>query len=327
MARVLVAGAGALGSVFGGFLRLAGHSVTLLGRPAHLDAIAERGLIIDGIWGEHHASGFDLAASASSVRSAFDTILIAVKSYDTGPMAAAVAPLLSASGFVVSLQNGLGNCEAIAQYVDQHRVLAARVIFGAAITAPGCVRVTVYAEPVLLGLWHGGQQIAAEQAASRWARELATSGIPTEYVADIRSALWGKVFYNAALNPLGALLGVHYGALGENADSRAIMDAAIDEAYSVALAEGVSLPWATAQDYRVKFYERLLPPTFHHRSSMLQDLERQRRTEVDAINGEIWKRGVKHGIATPVNQLLTRMVRARSAKATVGRQTSGDHNE
>ena len=147
--------------------------------------------------------------------------------------------------------------------------------------------------------------MASRRRRERGPTQFAAAGIPAAYCDDIRAALWGKVLYNAALNPLGALLGVHYGALGEQAHTRAIMDAVIDEAFAVAGAEGVQLPWASAAEYRAVFYGRLLPSTFHHRSSMLQDLERGRATEIDAINGQVWQRGAAHGIVTPVNEVLT----------------------
>src|SRR5262245_19489648 len=111
--RVLVAGAGALGSVFGGFLRKAGLDVTLLGRAAHLDTIAARGLRIDGIWGDHHVDGFAIATDTAALSGRFDAILLPVKSYDTSTVAAAVAPFLAADGVAISLQNGLGNVETL----------------------------------------------------------------------------------------------------------------------------------------------------------------------------------------------------------------------
>jgi 2-dehydropantoate 2-reductase len=302
-----------LGSVFGGLLRLAHHDVTLLGRAAHLEAIAARGLLIDGLWGEHRATGFTLATDAKALHGVFDAILTTVKSYDTVAMAGAVAARRAKDGVVISLQNGLGNVEAITAHVSPRHVLAGRVIFGAAGTAPGCVRVTVYADPVLIGPWQAGDDPQLDALARVWAGHFAAAGVPCDYSGDIQGALWGKVLYNAALNPLGALLGVHYGALGAQAHTRAIMDAVIDEVYAVATAEGVRLSWATPAAYRTVFYDRLLPATFDHRSSMLQDLERGRRTEIDAINGEVWKRGAAHGIVTPVNELLTRLVHAREA--------------
>ncbi len=312
-ARVLVAGAGALGLVFGALLRRAGHAVTLLGRAVHMDAIAAHGLHVEGVWGEHAATGFALARDTVELRGAFDAILITVKSYDTRAIAAAVAHLLAPQGAAISLQNGLGNVEALNEAVGPHRVLAGRVIFGAEAVASGRVRVTVYADPVLIGAWHSGADPQLDAQARLWAARFAAAGIPSAYCEDIEAALWGKVLYNAALNPLGALLGVHYGALGADPNARAVMDAAIDEAFHVATAEGVALPWVSAAEYRGVFYERLLPSTLHHRPSMLQDLERGRPTEIDAINGAVWRRGAVHGIVTPVNELLTRLVHAREA--------------
>ncbi len=318
LVRILVAGAGALGSVFGGLLQRAGHAVTLLGRGAHIEAIAAHGLHIGGLWGEHDVEDLHLATGAAQLRPDFDVTLITVKSYDTGAMARAVAPLLAPHGVMISLQNGLGNVEVLAEHVGDQRVLAARVIFGAEVTTPGRVRVTVYADPVLVGAWRPGTADHVVAAARQWAERFAAADIPSAYCDDIEAALWGKILYNAALNPLGALLGVHYGALSEDPKTRAIMDTVIDEAFRVAVAEGVALPWASAADYRAVFYDRLVPSTFHHRSSMLQDLERGRPTEVDAINGEVWKRGAAHGIVTPANELLTRLVHAREA-AGVGK--------
>src|ERR1043165_8932868 len=123
-ARVLVAGAGALGSVFGGFLQRAGHTVTLLGRGTPLDAIAADGLRIGGLWGEHVVRGFAVAHTAAALRPPFDAILITVKAYDTQAMADAVAPLLAPHGVMISLQNGLGNAEILAATAGAQRTLA-----------------------------------------------------------------------------------------------------------------------------------------------------------------------------------------------------------
>lgn len=277
-----------------------------------METIAAHGLRIDGLWGDHTVTGFSLATAPTALEGPFDLVVVSVKSYDTLPMAQAAGRLLAAGGTMLSLQNGLGNVEIIAQQVGETRVLAGRVIFGAESVAPGHVRVTVYADPVLIGAWPAVHDSALAAQARRWADALDAAGVPAQYTDDIIAALWGKVFYNAALNPLGALLGVHYGALGAHPDTRAIMDAAIDEAFAVAVAEGVALPWSTAAEYRAVFYGRLLPSTFDHRSSMLQDLERGRRTEIDAINGAVWQRAAARGTVTPVNEMLTRLVRARA---------------
>ena len=311
MTHILVAGAGALGCVFGGFLHRAGHAVTLLGRAAQIDAIAGKGLWIEGLWGEHQLTGLQLATRTPDVSAPVDAVLITVKSYDTRAIATTVAPLLAPEGVAISLQNGLGNVETLSDVFGGQRVLAGRVIFGAEAIALGRVRVTVYADPVLIGAWRQDAHSRLAAVARLWAERFAAAGIPSAYSDDIEAALWGKVFYNAALNPLGALLGVHYGALAEDPDTRAIMDVVIDEAFRVAVAEGVALPWASAATYRMMFYDRLVPSTYQHRSSMLQDLERGRLTEIDAINGAVWKRGAARGIVSPANELLTRLVHAR----------------
>jgi len=175
---------------------------------------------------------------------------------------------------------------------------------------PGRVRVTVEAAPVLVGSPEVSDA-ARTAAASRWAATLREAGIPAELTTSLLAELWAKLFYNAALNPLGALLGVPYGRLPEDPDARAIMDDAIEEAFAVARASGVRLAWPDAGAYRTLFYGALVPSTARHRSSMLQDLERGRPTEIDAINGYVTARGGALGIATPVNATLTRMIRAR----------------
>ncbi|GIW40900.1 MAG: 2-dehydropantoate 2-reductase [Candidatus Binatia bacterium] len=314
MARLLVAGAGALGSVFGALLRLRGHEVALLGRKPHLDAVERQGLFVDGIWGEHRAQGFSCFADPGAIDGDFDLVLVTVKSFDTERIADEVATRLRAQGFAVSLQNGLGNVETLERRFGPERTLGGRVIFGAEVVKPGHVRVTVYAEPVLLGAWEPGRFPSRDTAARRWAEEFAKSGIPCEYTENLRTAIWAKVFYNAALNPLGALLGVPYGALAESEATRGFMDHVIDEAYAVARAEGIPLPWPDAGAYRELFYSRLVPSTYDHRSSMLQDLERGRRTEIEAINGAVWRLAERHGMAAPYNEALTRLVRYREGR-------------
>ncbi len=308
--RVLVAGAGAVGSVVGGLLARAGHEVTLYGRRPHLDAIAARGLAIEGLWGEHRVGDLVGAVVVDDLAEPYDAILLTVKSYDTAAMLAAVAPLVAADGCVIALQNGLGNVEQVTAAVGEERALGGRVIFGAVVPAPGIARVTVFADPIALGAAVAGV-VRAEEQARAWAARFASAGVSTEYTEALQAHLWTKVVYNAALNPLGALLGRPYGALAADAEGRALMDAVIDECFAVARARGVMPLVADADAYREIFYGRLVPSTADHRSSMLQDLERARRTEIEAINGCIWRYGREAGIPTPVNATMTRLMRLR----------------
>jgi 2-dehydropantoate 2-reductase len=308
---ILVAGAGAIGSVVGGLLAAAGWPVTLLGRRAHLEAIRARGLAIEGLFGAHRVRGLECATEPAGLRGPFVAVFLTTKAWDTAAVATAGAPHLAADGILVSLQNGLGNVEAAARAVGARRVLGGRVIFGAELVEPGRARVTVFAEPVLLGSPDPGDRVR-QDAAAAWATQLAAAGIPSEPTDALVAELWGKVLYNAALNPLGALLGVSYGDLAAHSDARAVMDTVIEEAFAVARAEGVPLRWPDAAAYRAAFYGRLVPATADHRSSMLQDMERGRPTEVDAINGEVAARGAARGVPAPVNATLTRLIRARA---------------
>src|SRR3989449_9615 len=239
-----------------------------------MEAIGASGLAIDGLFGTHRVRGLGCATDPAQLDGPYAAVLMTVKAYDTAAMAAAVARHLARDGFLLSLQNGLGNVEAAARAIGAARVLGARVIFGAELVAPGHARVTVYADPVLIGSpdpTDGRRQ----DAAARWAAELSAAGIPAKLTGMLMAELWAKVLYNAALNPLGALLGVPYGDLPADRDTRMIMDAVIEEAFAVARAEGVELTWPDAAAYRDVFYGRLVPSTAAPRPSMRQDIVRR----------------------------------------------------
>jgi 2-dehydropantoate 2-reductase len=149
--RILVAGCGAIGSVFGCLLREAGHTVTLLGRESHLKAIRTGGLRLDGIWGDHYADGFELATQTTELSGVYDLVLISVKAYDTESMARDIYTVIDRDGLVVSLQNGLGNIETLAKIFGAERSLGANVLVGALIPEAGRATVTVQAAPIVIG--------------------------------------------------------------------------------------------------------------------------------------------------------------------------------
>ncbi|MCK9378050.1 MAG: 2-dehydropantoate 2-reductase [Syntrophobacterales bacterium] len=301
--RYLVMGAGALGSVFGGLLQQHGHTVAFIGRGAHFEQITTRGLALDGIWGEFQVGPVaPLSASAAE----FDVILLCVKSFDTQEACRRVRGLLAPRGLIVSVQNGLGNLEIIAREFGPARTIGARVIFGAQIIRPGLARVTVYAEPVLVGAMAPD---FSHPSLDRLAADLNAAGIPTLKVDNILTHLWGKVLYNCALNPLGAILGAPYGSLGDNLHTRELMRLIIEEIYRVAGARGVLLAPAEAAAYFKFFMEKLVPATAGHRPSMWQDLQAGRRTEIDALNGAICRYGQEVGMPTPYNDAISRLVR------------------
>ena len=309
-------GAGALGTVVGGLMAKAGHQVTLVGRQAHLHAIDSAGLRIIGIWGHHTVRGLTLREDVHALsRGDYDLIVIAVKSYDTEAAARAIARLVDDETLVCSYQNGLGNIESIAAVVGPEQCFGARVIYGARITEPGLVEVTVIAQPTALGCYEMGPPEKDVRAISS---EMDEAGLPTVFTDSIETVLWSKVAYNCALNPISALLNIPYGVVGET--SRALIEEVIRELYAVGAARGVALKPSTAEEYVDLFFDVLLPPTQEHYASMREDFLRKRRTEIGALNGAICRFAEEHGaIDTPVNRTLTQLVMAREASYLSGR--------
>lgn len=311
----LIYGAGAIGSVLGGFLHKIEREVTFAGRGAHFLAIQERGLRISGIWNEHLVPREEVKILSDPKKGTkrFSIILLSVKSKDTEAAAREAAPLLAKDGIMVSIQNGLGNWETIARLVGEERTVGARVIFGAEIPVPGEAKVTVNADDVLLGEPFRPVNSALLEIL---AEDLRLSGIPARVVSkeEIWSALWGKVLYNCSLNPLGAILEVPYGRLGENEETRMIIRGIIEEIFLVCQALKVPLPHQAADDYYHYLLEAQIPPTRGHRASMLQDILAGRKTEIDALNGAICGLAREKGILTPYNDLLTLLIKFKEKR-------------
>ena len=318
----LIYGAGAIGSVLGGFLHEINRSVTFAGRGSHLLAMKEKGLRITGIWGEHLVppEEIDIHSDPLNGERRFSTILLSVKSKDTETAAREAAAFLAEDGIMVSIQNGLGNWETIARFVGRERTVGARVIFGAEIPRPGQANVTVNADDVLLGEPFSPVNRALLQTLNG---DLLLSGIPARVVSkeDIWSALWGKVLYNCSLNPLWAILEVPYGRLGENEETRKIIRGIIEEIFLVCRALKVSLPYKGADDYYRFLLETQLPPTRDHRASMLQDIQAKRKTEIEALNGAISRLASENEIPTPYNDILTLLIKFKEKRVDQG---SGD---
>ena len=315
--KYLIFGMGALGSVFGGLLQKSGCDVTYVGRGEHFKAVQEKGLKITGIWGEHYipASEINGFSDPTKIRGKFSVILLCVKSMHTDEAAGQAEPLLEDDGIMVSIQNGLNNWETIANNVGENRTVGARVIFGAEIPEPGVSKVTVIADKVLLGEPFGPVNRSLLEALSR---DLNRAGIPTEVVSseDIRSALWVKVLYNSALNPLSAILEVPYGKLGQSQETREIMRKVLGEIFQVMEKKGVRVPFKDSDDYYRFFIEKQLPPTADHHSSMLQDISRGKQTEIDALNGAISQYAKELGIETPYSDFLTALIRFKQQRVS-----------
>lgn len=307
--NVLVMGAGAIGSAAGGMLARDGHRVHLVGRNAHMEAVRREGLLISGLWGQHRVRDLGAHTTIEQVPAdGFDLVLITTKTYGTQEAVSAVAPLVGPHTLVASLQNGLGNAEAIADAVGRERTVAARVMFGAELSAPGRVEVTVQGGELMLGSpWGTVPPERVESLAGAFSR----AGVAAQATDRIVGFLWGKLLYNCCLNPLSALLGVSYGRLGEMEATRQVIAGVIAEVFAVAAAQGVTLLWARPQEYEEVLFGQLIPVTAAHYASMYADLQQGKRTEIDSLNGVVVQMGEERGVPTPDNLLLTRLVRAR----------------
>lgn len=293
--RIGVMGAGAVGCYYGGLLARAGHDVTLVGRPAHVEAMRE-GLRVQT------ASVDELvpvrAATDAAALADCDLVLVAVKSGDSTAAARQLAGHLRADALVLSLQNGVDNADRLAAELPGHQVEPVVVYVATEMAGPGHVR------------HHGRGDLAVAPGAARVVPLFEEAGIAVA-VGDVRAALWGKLVANCAWNALSAITDRPYGWLHEVDGMPETIASIVAECRAVAAADGVELP--AQQLASVASLANSMPA---QRSSTAQDLARRRPTEIDHLNGYVVRRGADLGVPTPVNALLVTLVRALERKGT-----------
>lgn len=307
--KFLIYGAGALGQALGCLLGAGGHQVDFILRERFIPHLLENGLHVDGILGE-----FSLTINSENLHeniqeyssNYYDYVLVTTKAYDTKKTVKDVALIEDHFSHIVSLQNGCGNIELLQERFGAEKTLGARVITGFEITAPGQVNITVSADAIHIGSSTRGLIPAS---ASNLAAAISKAGHRCLAVEDIYQSLYTKLLYNCTLNPLGAVLGVHYGALADQNETRQIMKTLIEETYAVISALGGETAWPDSESYTTEFFDKLIPVTYNHRPSMLQDLENGKPTEIDALTGYVSRKGQALGIATPTCNLLTSLVK------------------
>jgi len=293
--KILVFGAGAMGSFFGGLLSRH-HDVLLIGRAEHVEAIRAHGLRISG-----KTSLIARPAAATIVPESArpDMIFVTTKAYDTANAMLALQRFADRATFV-TLQNGLGNAETIAK--TARRVVAGTTTIGVTFIGPGEIRHAGIGETVL-GAWAH----VDEEDVVRLRDVLADVGLITKVTSDVRSELWSKLVVNAAINPLGAIAAVPNGRLVRDKRLLAVLDGVCREAVAVAKAEGAHVDGEELR-HRTQLVAKR---TAANRGSMLQDLDRHRQTEIDAITGPIVRAAARHRILVPLNSALYAVVRAR----------------
>lgn len=300
--QILVFGAGAIGSFFGGLLSKH-HAVTLVGRTEHVAAIRAHGLRISGKTSMIARPQADTQIPRTARP---DLVFVTTKAYDTGAAMLALSRFADRAVFV-TLQNGLGNAEAIAERA--HRVIAGTTAHGVMFLGPGEVRHAGVGETIF-GEWAG-----VEPADLIRLRDvLAEAGLRAEITDDVRTELWSKLVVNASINPLAALAGVPNGGLVRDKRLLAVLESVAREAASVAAAEGAHIDSEELGRRVVRVARR----TASNRGSMLRDLERGRRTEIDAITGAIVRAADRRGVPIPLNRALYAIVRARESAVRKG---------
>ncbi len=296
--KITIIGSGAMGCLFGGLLTEAGAEVRLLDVwPEHVQALKERGLVISRDNEERVIRVQAFVDPAQIGRT--DLALIFVKHSQTGQAAQTAVRLVGDSGFVLTLQNGMGNAEIIAGIVGQRRVICGTTAQGAMLLGPGRIQHSG-AGTTAIGMWDGRRQPIVEAVAEI----LSGAQISTSGQDDIRPVLWNKLFANVGINAVTALTNIRNGQLLELAETRALAADAVAEAMAVARA--LQVPVA---DDALENVFAIARATASNRSSMGQDVDGHRATEIAAINGYIVDRAEELGIEVPVNQTLCRLIR------------------
>jgi 2-dehydropantoate 2-reductase len=293
-----------MGSFFGGLLSRR-HNVVLIGRAAHVAAIRSRGLRISG---KTSMIAKPKASTAVPRNAKPDLVFVTTKSYDTENAMRNLRPFATRALFV-TLQNGLGNAEIIAK--TARRVVAGTTAQGVMFLGPGEIRHAGIGDTVL-GAWTGVE----EAELVRLRDVFAEAGLVARITSDVRSELWSKLVINASVNPIAALAGVPNGRLVRDKALLDLAEAVGREAASVAKAEGADVNAEELWHRTTLVVKR----TALNRASMLQDLDRRRRTEIDAITGSVVRAARRRRIAVPLNEALWSLVRAREAAAPEGRE-------
>ena len=300
--KIVIIGAGAMGGLFAARLAAAGEDVSVVDVWAeHVETIRTQGLILETGEGEVRTKPVAVTRVEDLTTGGADLVIVFVKSGMTAAAARSAQTILGPVGRVLTLQNGLGNAEMIAEVFGADRVLAGTTAQGATLIGPGRIR-------------HGGRGDThigrltgpVDDFCREAAMILSRAGIPAIAEDAVQSLIWGKLVINVGINALTALLRFTNGQLNDHAETRELVKLAVAEAVQVAAASDVRLPY----DNAVEKVLAVAAATATNRSSMLQDILRGRATEIDAINGALVREGVRLGVPTPVNATLTLLIKA-----------------
>jgi 2-dehydropantoate 2-reductase len=308
--RIVIIGTGAMGSVYAGLLADAGYEVWAVDSWAdHIEAIRSKGLRVSGASGDRTAR----LAAATDAREAgpADLVIIATKAHDVEAAARAARAIVAPDGAVLTIQNGLGSAERVADIVGSGKVLVGVVGgFGASIKAPGHVHHNGW-ELVRLGEFDGRVTARLERVAAVWEK----GGFKVRVFEDVHQLVWEKLVCNVAFSGTCTLTELTIGEVLASPHAFEVAAGCASEAYAVARAKGIKLDFEDPVAY-VRAFGEAIPGA---RPSMLLDHMAGRPSEIDVINGAVPRVGAEVGVPTPVNGTVVALVKAReSAFATKG---------
>ena len=310
--KILIYGGGAVGLGIGSCLIKSGVSLDIIARPNTVKCLLQEGLRRTGIFGDYVASPtqFNSYTNIDSLpKTDYDYILIMSKAYDVEPLCKALffsKSLNPINTKIIIFNNGWGTHEIVSQFTNKTNIYNARVITGFIRNKPNKVDITVHADAIHIGSLYNTDNLFETSTLSKLIND---GGIPCESVSDIMADLWAKMLYNCALNPLGAILEVNYGELGEHSGTRSIMENVIQETFDVMIALGYHTHWTSVENYISSFYSTFLPSTYAHNSSMLQDICAGKKTEIDFLNGVIVEGAKKTHQIECTNSLLRELIK------------------
>ena len=302
--KIAVVGAGAMGSLFGALLAEAGNDVWLYDVwEDHVQTVNRHGLLIER---DDQTRTVRLNATIDPDRiDTADLTIIFVKSTQTRAAATTASRLVGADGYVMTLQNGMGNADSIAETIAADRILAGTTSHGATMLGPGRIR-HAGTGPTTIGSWAASDQ--GRQGAAQIADLFGRAGIATAVVDDVLSVIWNKLLINIGINAITALSGIKNGQILDLDITRRLSRMAIEEAMSVARTQEIRI-----KEDAVDIVFKVSEATAANRSSMGQDVDHKRQTEIMAINGFIVREARKLGIETPINFALTALIETLQA--------------
>lgn len=294
--KILVVGPGAVGCLFAARFRKAGYDATLLDyRPERADRINREGIFIEGILGDYRV---EVPVTTPKTPSRPDLALICVKANQTRQAAEEIADWLPAEGRVLTLQNGLGNFEVLQDVFGAERVLGGITAEGATVLGPGRIRHAGRGDTVI------GPDPGRDETIEQIAEAFRQAGFAIRTAERVDQLIWGKLIVNVGINALTALLRVKNGRLPELPTVSRLMDDLVREAAAVAAARGITLPYPDP----IGRVMEVCRATADNIASMLQDVLKERPTEIAHINGAIVAEGERCGVSTPINRALTWLV-------------------